>query len=40
MTQRSKIAAVALPFHSGAIRYFKEKGTWTDAHERKPTSRP
>jgi uncharacterized protein len=24
---------VALPFHPGAVRYFKEKGVWTGAHE-------
>ena len=24
---------VALPFHPGAVRYFKEKGIWTPAHE-------
>ena len=24
---------VALPFHPGAIQYFKEKGVWTSAHE-------
>lgn len=23
-----------IPFHPGAVRYFKEKGVWTDAHER------
>jgi TRAP transporter TAXI family solute receptor len=23
-----------VPYHDGAIKYFKEKGTWTDAHQK------
>ncbi len=26
--------AWVMPFHEGAIRYFKEKGVWTDAHQK------
>ena len=22
-----------IPYHAGAVRYFKEVGLWTDAHE-------
>jgi len=29
---------VTAPYHSGAIRYFKEVGLWTDAHEAKQAS--
>jgi TRAP transporter TAXI family solute receptor len=24
----------AVPFHDGAVKYFKEKGVWTDAHQK------
>ena len=32
-TLKRSMRNVALPFHTGAIKYFKEKGVWTDAHE-------
>jgi TRAP-type uncharacterized transport system substrate-binding protein len=28
-------ARASIPFHKGSIRYFKDKGVWTDAHEAK-----
>ena len=32
-TLKRTMRNVALPFHPGAIQYFKEKGVWTAAHE-------
>jgi hypothetical protein len=32
-TLKRTLQNVALPFHQGAIQYFKEKGVWTAAHE-------
>ena len=32
-TLKRALKNVALPFHKGAIRYFKEKGVWTPALE-------
>ena len=32
-TLKRTMRQVALPFHPGAIKYFKEKGVWTSAHE-------
>jgi len=37
---RDKLALVDVtaPYHPGAIRYFKEVGLWTDAHDAKQAS--
>ncbi len=32
-TLKRTMRNVALPFHPGAVQYFKEKGVWTAAHE-------
>lgn len=34
-TMENTLKNVALPFHPGVIKYFKEKGVWTDALEAK-----
>jgi TRAP transporter TAXI family solute receptor len=36
-TAERALSNFALPFHPGAIKYFKEKGLWTAAHEAKQT---
>jgi TRAP transporter TAXI family solute receptor len=30
-----KISSMTIPFHNGAIKYFKEKGVWTAEHDKK-----
>ena len=32
---KAALETFALPFHEGAVRYFKEKGLWTAAHQAK-----
>lgn len=34
-TLKNALDIFVIPFHDGAIRYFKEKGVWTAAHEAK-----
>jgi len=37
-TAEASLKNFAIPFHDGAIRYYKEKGLWTDAHEARQKS--
>jgi TRAP transporter TAXI family solute receptor len=34
-TLKNTLAKFHIPFHSGAVKYFKEKGLWTSEHEKK-----
>ena len=34
-TIENTLAAPPIPFHPGAIRYFREIGAWTDAHQKR-----
>ena len=33
-TLQNAVKNASIPFHSGAIKYYKEKGVWTDELER------